>query len=1148
MLSQSTERSKDSGKRRYIPILLCLFLVGILGSIVINEALAQQGNESAWIWKVSTDNPMPHYYVYPLDNNSTVRCYITTPPDTHITSANIEVSSNFSTNNGKILVPIPSETLKRQNDPQNRTFYGYKVIRLDHNFSDPSSNGLYPVRVYDVKITATGENLSNPNNHNIIREVHVIEMNITDTGTLIVKKVVPEGSTLKGWKFTVNSPEQKRTSQYTNPNLAEYMAINKTSNPTDMKGLTEILNLTPRSGYIINETLDPKSGWLVNASQVLVDVSSGKEKSVAFKNTPNTLKIIKFEDKNGNGLMDPGETGLQGWKFTVTDPSGFKRVVETGIDGSVTISELKSGVYHVSEETKEGWCSTTSSDSTISFTNGEDKQLVFGNSRTGTLKINKQDPDGKPLSGWTFMINGQETTSTGSDGSVTVELCPGSYSIQEKISPEKYSAGWRKITPDMDNVIVQSGQTTERTFINWLSVPIKINKFEDLNKNGQRDGNEMGLTGWTFTAYDKNGNKIKTSESTDSTGNTTITELQPGDYVVKEDPLSKPGWVSTTKDMQNVKVASGMGAVVSFGNKPNTLAISVFNDANQNGKRDRGASGQLAETGLQNWNFNVNGPSGMASQTDAYGNKTISELIPGNYTINAETQNGWINTNSTVQKVSIKAGEDMHVAFGYIKASSVNITKFNDTNRNGKRDAGENGLQSWSFTVSDAQGNVVNTSNPTDNRGITEIIGLRSGNYTIKENPISKPGWISTTPDVQNIHLSAGEVGYLDFGNVLCPECERIDHATSNYSEDNYLQVTKDASDILVGQNGVVNYTIKICPRVAIGSEPTDLVIAVDSSSSIVNNITNGSVLTRNGINELLTQLEEKDKSKVFRVGIVEWSEKHKSSVLVPLTSNYTYLRAKVDAITFMGNTSYQEGINAAVNAFSATNSRVNSSQKIVFITDARDDGYESPTNYPGPEYTIHAIVIGESRRTMAYQMLDNLTKQHNGRVSSLGDITALGSELTRIVSGKGELRKINLTETLPNYLVLRNYTVKEGGHISLNRESNDWSTTTIQWDGIDLLSGCWSTTFQAVFCWKLPADVKQGTAKQVSEVNYITSGGIARSLALPEHELRIVTGSAIERQLVAPGASETKKQPGFELWVAMGGIMAMVYILRRRK
>jgi hypothetical protein len=47
MLSQSNERFKDSGKRKYLPILLCLFLVGMQGSIVVNQAMAQQGNESA---------------------------------------------------------------------------------------------------------------------------------------------------------------------------------------------------------------------------------------------------------------------------------------------------------------------------------------------------------------------------------------------------------------------------------------------------------------------------------------------------------------------------------------------------------------------------------------------------------------------------------------------------------------------------------------------------------------------------------------------------------------------------------------------------------------------------------------------------------------------------------------------------------------------------------------------------------------------------------------------------------------------------------------------------------------------------------------------------------------------------------------------
>ena len=107
-----------------------------------------------------------------------------------------------------------------------------------------------------------------------------------------------------------------------------------------------------------------------------------------------------------------------------------------------------------------------------------------------------------------------------------------------------------------------------------------------------------------------------------------------------------------------------------------------------------------------------------------------------------------------------------------------------------------------------------------------------------------------------------------------------------------------------------------------------------------------------------------------------------------------------------------------------------------------------------------------------------------------------------------------------------------------------EWTTTTISWDVGDL-SECWNTSFEAFFCWKLPADVNQ--QKLASYVNYTDDKGASRSIKLPEYEINIVPSLKQEPQS-EPAKGATKKQPGFEALFAGIGLAGMIYLYRRIK
>jgi hypothetical protein len=199
----------------------------------------------------------------------------------------------------------------------------------------------------------------------------------------------------------------------------------------------------------------------------------------------------KFNDLDGDGVKEAGESGLQGWTVFLdannngTLDSGERRTV-TDILGNYSLTSLGSGSYHVREVPQSGWQQTKpftglyypaqpskAYDLTLSTgqaVTGQD----FGNTQTATisgLKWNDADGDGfidgteQRLSGWEIYLDtnnngvwnsGEPKTATRSDGWYRfIGLAPGTYKVREV--PQ---AGWVQTWPTSGyyTVTLGSGQ------------------------------------------------------------------------------------------------------------------------------------------------------------------------------------------------------------------------------------------------------------------------------------------------------------------------------------------------------------------------------------------------------------------------------------------------------------------------------------------------------------------------------------------------------------------------------------------------------------------------------------------------------------------------------------------------------------------
>lgn len=164
-----------------------------------------------------------------------------------------------------------------------------------------------------------------------------------------------------------------------------------------------------------------------------------------------TISGVKFDDLDGNATKDAGEPGLEDWTIYVDDNDNGQLDnseirVQSGSNGSYSISGLSPGTYRLREVGQPDWTNTLPAAGFVDVVleSGETAGNVdFGNHEPGRpdpvtingLKFNDLNADGvkdagEPgLSGWTIFLdaNGNRQKDTGE--LTTVTAADGSYSF-----------------------------------------------------------------------------------------------------------------------------------------------------------------------------------------------------------------------------------------------------------------------------------------------------------------------------------------------------------------------------------------------------------------------------------------------------------------------------------------------------------------------------------------------------------------------------------------------------------------------------------------------------------------------------------------------------------------------------------------------
>ncbi|MDK3018602.1 MSCRAMM family protein, partial [Pseudodonghicola flavimaris] len=257
---------------------------------------------------------------------------------------------------------------------------------------------------------------------------------------------------------------------------------------TAADGSYSFTGLTPGTYYVYE--LD-KAGWqqTYDGATVIVGESgvdhNGTEGLAELLNFGNqelfSVTGYKWEDANGNGLWDDGETVIEGWTFQLLDAAGAVIATTTTDEtGRYLFENLTPGEFYSVQEVMpaSGWTNTF--DGSHSFTGaagelvegtlGETEVLNFGNFENFMIsghKWNDYDGDGTwdtgedPIQGWTIYLDDNQDISDGVLATVQTDasgyyqftdLAPGTYYVSEAMS-----SGWEQTYPGGDGIVEIDG-------------------------------------------------------------------------------------------------------------------------------------------------------------------------------------------------------------------------------------------------------------------------------------------------------------------------------------------------------------------------------------------------------------------------------------------------------------------------------------------------------------------------------------------------------------------------------------------------------------------------------------------------------------------------------------------------------------------
>ena len=545
-------------------------------------------------------------------------------------------------------------------------------------------------------------------------------------------------------------------------------------------GTYVVKEINPPQGYMFSDKTKPERTIVAKAGdgEIIVKVDNIKLPELTIKKvdsvTKEPIQGVTYEIK----LVD--DTSVQP-ATAVTDEKGL-----------ITVPNLVAGTYEVTEISTPKPYILNSTPQRVKLVGGDEKTLLFENTKYPTLIIQKTDgTTNKGIPNTMYLITHEKTDGsaeivgtfkTDENGRIKLPYVEtGWYVITETLPAQ----GYQKPTNPVTRIYLKAGDNSYTTnngvtgggnvengntegakaptitsgadyekvgdIVNYPLNSIVIKK-SDANTGEMLEGATFEVIKVTGETSGQNG-KVICTVTTDHSGVIVITGLEAGAYAIRE-TKAPTNYIIDETDLQTVNLkADGTSVVeVVFRNYPYG-AISI-NKTDGDTKQP-----------LEGAEFTVKTSSGAAVGdgryvTDANGNILIPDLAPGSYVITeVKAPDDYVLT-TTPQTIQIgTTGETKTVNFTNYKKGGLIIRKFDADNKEL--------LAGATFKVERSDGTVVGTSNglfTTDESGIIKLPTLEKGTYIITETKAPDGYALSDNPS-QTIKIDNTKTYTVDFYN-----------------------------------------------------------------------------------------------------------------------------------------------------------------------------------------------------------------------------------------------------------------------------------------------------------------------------------------------------------------------------------------------
>lgn len=301
-----------------------------------------------------------------------------------------------------------------------------------------------------------------------------------------------------------------------------------------------------------------------------------------FENDLDNVKVWLYEDTDGDGIIDPGESAIDS---TTTNSSGAYSFTTNYTSGSGTLS------FRIDSDNSDA----------DEKSNGDverDKNYVKLNNRLVAFRFNNVNiPQGTTISSASVKLNAYSNNSS----SVSVDVYADDTDDSRYISEDEDDISDRTPTSGSVSWSIGSWSTDQDYSTPDISSVIQ----EVVNRSGWKSGNDLTII------MERSGSSTATKKVTAhdySSSKAALLSVSYGSnsgtsnkYVVKVDTTSYSGSSSTTSSEIAVSFSSGgttsgnnnFGlANACGGNGKNIIRGSLYNDANRNAKKDNGENNQ----------------------------------------------------------------------------------------------------------------------------------------------------------------------------------------------------------------------------------------------------------------------------------------------------------------------------------------------------------------------------------------------------------------------------------------------------------------------------------------------------------------------------------------------------------------------------